>query len=361
MAFDVDKIEEKIDRAVAADIEIAGDSTGISIKRLVDAMEVAKVISISKMAIPEFMRGEPGICYAAVVRSVRWGLDPFFVAENMFLAKTKGGDKIGFQAQLINSVINLATPRILEGKLRCRYEGEGEELKCIVFGTPKGEKEPLEYETPTVGAIIKHLGRNEYGKVRGSPLYELDPKQQLFYYGSKGFTRKWFPEVLGGVYDREDMEMMRDVTPQPTGGGEVTTSLVQRLQDKRQRHTQKATRGFDHEHVNRTVDEATGVIEGSASRVAETEEKTDGGKEEGHDATGDGGAGVQDGGRNTDTEHRGVADDTSAGAGADGEGGDAEGGVAGGASAAQAEVGDGDDGQADIFPADRKPSGKRKR
>ena len=263
MAFDPEKIQERIDHARTAEIEIGSDDggLGISIKRLVDAMEVAKVMAISKQAVPGFMRNEPGICYAAVVRAVRWGVDPFFVAENMFVAKLKGGEeKIGFQAQLINSIINLATPRILTSKLRCRYEGAGDDLKCIVYGTPKGDKEPLEYETPALKTITDHLGRNEYGKVKGSPLYDLDPRQQLWYYGSKNFIRRWFPEVLGGVYDPEDYEIarMKDVTP-PSPVGPQTSALVARLQDRKLKHAKKTSRGFDADHVNREVDKANGV------------------------------------------------------------------------------------------------------
>jgi len=329
MAFDVADIEKRIDQTRAADIEVGGEEAGISIKRLVDAMEVAKVLAISKQAVPEFMRGEPGICYSAVIRAVRWRIDPFFVAENMFLAKTKGGERIGFMAALVNSVINLATPRVLTEKLRCRYEGEGETLRCIVYGTPKGETTPLEYETPMLGKIIEHLGRNEYGKVKGSPLYDLDPKQQLFYYGTKGFVRKWFPEVLGGVYDPEDMAMMKDVTPEPEPSADKTTALVARLQDKRNKHAKRNRRGFDPEHVNREADKMGGnVIEGDAERVTTTEGEDNGGKKN-DGAPAEHGSGVQDGGRNADDHGAGEPDDRGAGERADRAAGDVEGGTSG--------------------------------
>jgi hypothetical protein len=336
MAFDPAKIEERIDHARTADIEIGGDNgSGISIKRLVDAMEVAKLISISKMAIPQFMRGEPGICYAAVVRAVRWGIDPYFVAENMFIAKLKGGEeKVGFQAQLINSIINLATPRILTGKLRCRYEGEGSELRCIVYGTPKGEKEPLEYVTPTLAAIIAHLGRNEYGKVKGSPLYDLDPKQQLWYYGSKNFIRRWFPEVLGGVYDPEDHEIaqMKDVTPEPAGS--KIKELVARLQDRKLKHAKKTRRGFDADHVTREVNKANGIKEGKDH------------EQEKAATAGGGSAEVRDDQGNADDRGDGKPDHAGAGGVPDQSSGIAEADATSNAGAPEA--------QGEIFPPDRK-------
>jgi hypothetical protein len=35
---------------------------GVAPQRLIDAMEIAKVMAVSKQAVPAFMRGEPGIC-----------------------------------------------------------------------------------------------------------------------------------------------------------------------------------------------------------------------------------------------------------------------------------------------------------
>src|SRR3954468_23444164 len=99
----LDKIEERIDRVATAAIEISDEGSGIEIKRLIDAMEVAKLMSISGPAIPLYMRGNPGICYAIVVRAVRWRMDPFFVAEQSYLVKNpkNGEEKIAFQAQRI--------------------------------------------------------------------------------------------------------------------------------------------------------------------------------------------------------------------------------------------------------------------
>jgi len=154
MAFDAAKIEEKIDRVVTGAIELSDDGSGLEIRRLVDAMEIAKLLSLSKQAVPSFMRNEPGLCYAAVVRAVRWRFDPYFVAEQMYLVSNKGEEKVAFMAQLINAVINARAP--LEGKLRARYEGEGDSRVCVVYGTPKGEMDKTGY--PKEGAKLGDLG-----------------------------------------------------------------------------------------------------------------------------------------------------------------------------------------------------------
>jgi hypothetical protein len=259
MAFDISKIEEKIDKVVTGSIELVDDGGGIFMKRLADAMEVAKMMSTSKQAIPSFMRGEPGLCYSAVVRSVRWRLDPYFIAENMYLVNNKGEEKVAFMAQLIIAVINAHAP--LQKKLRVVYTGEGEAMFATIYGLPKGQTEELDYETPTLGALKAARGKNDYGKLKGSPLYETDPKQQLWYYGARGFCRRHFPEVLAGVYDVDEFEPVepKDVTPErPT--------LSARL--KNQKRIPSA-RGFDVAHVEReTQSDPVSTAPGSVEEAA---------------------------------------------------------------------------------------------
>jgi hypothetical protein len=262
MAFDPDKIESRIDRAVTGAIEFDDAALGLQLKNLLDAMEFAKTMAISKQAIPMFMRNEPGICNAAVTRALRWRLDPYFVAENMYLTRNpkSGEEKIAFQSQLINAVINNAQALVLEGKLRVKYEGEGDEMRAIVYGIPKHETEPVEYRSPTLGERKRTIGRNEQGNLKGSPLYDQDPQQQLWYYASRAFIRRYFPHVLAGVYTGEELaeaghERMLDVTPSPKNNPPSRgTSLMERLKAGKQ----AAVRGFDADYVERETTRANG-------------------------------------------------------------------------------------------------------
>lgn len=242
MSFDPAKIEAKIDHAVTAGIAIDDDGFGLDMKTLSDAMEFAKVMALSKQAIPAFMRNEPGLCMSIVTRSLRWRLDPFFVAEQAYLTVNPRSkeEKIAFMSQLFNAIINKAEPLILAGKLRVRYTGEGMDYKAIIYGTPRGEVEPIEYETPTLGQRIKKIGRNDGGFLKGSPLYDDDPSQALWYYGSRAFIRRYFPHVLAGAYSNEDMQEagfvnMRDVTPrdQTTADQPQVSGLIERLKSNR--------------------------------------------------------------------------------------------------------------------------------
>ncbi len=259
MAFDISKIEDKIDKVVTGGIEISDEGFGIAIKRLVDAMEVAKLMAISGPAIPSFMRGSPGLCYAAVVRAVRWGMDPFFVAEHSYLVNNKGEEKVAYDAQLIVAVINSRAP--LQKKLWPIYAGDGEEMMCTIYGLPKGQTEVLDYETPTLKKLIDLRGRNDYGKIKGSPLYDADPKQQLWYYGARGFCRRHFPEVLAGVYSIDEMpdDGPKDVTP-------AKETLAARL--KGQRRIASA-RGFDAGHIESSLSNPAGITAGSGDPVGD--------------------------------------------------------------------------------------------
>jgi hypothetical protein len=242
----LDQIEQRIDRVVTGGIEISDEGSGIEIRRLIDAMEVAKLMAISEQAIPLYMRGKPGICYAMVVRAVRWRMDPFFVAEQSYIVKNPktGEEKIAFMAQLIIAVINARAP--LQKKLWPVYDGEGEAMKVTIYGLPKGQTDTLDYETPTIKELIAIKGRNDYGNVKGSPLYDNDPKQQLWYYGARGFCRRHFPEVLAGVYDGDEIEQIepKDVTPEKL-------TVAQRLKGQKRI---ASSRGFDHEHVARETE-----------------------------------------------------------------------------------------------------------
>jgi hypothetical protein len=296
--IDPDRIEKAIDRSVTASIELAdpGDAA-IRLKVLNDAFEAAKSMSSGKAFLPAFLRGEPGMCYQVILRGLHWRIDPTYVADNCFVMKTKGGDdRVGYTAALFNAIIGKA--KHITGQLRCRYEGKQEDgsLKCIVYATPKGETEPLEYETPTLDTIIKHLGRNEQGKVKGSPLYDLDPKQQLFYYGSKNFIRKWYSHILGGSYDREDIEGiedMKDVTPVAASAQQ---SLIDRLKAAKQ-STVQASRGFDPAHIQREVrenghDETKDPSAGGGRPEVRSETGDTGGRDQrgAHEPSGDGGS-----------------------------------------------------------------------
>lgn len=78
-------------------------------------------------------------------------------------------------------------------------------LMCRVTGTLDGTE--CVYETPPIGSIT----------VKNSPLWKSDPRQQLGYFAARSWARRHCPEVILGVYDRDEVQEIRDVTPPPSG------------------------------------------------------------------------------------------------------------------------------------------------
>lgn len=165
-------------------------------ERLGDMIEFAQVMCKADVAIPKHLRGNPGACLAVAMRARAWRMDPFAVATKTYAVN----DILAYESQLVTSVINRHAP--IKGRLVPRYVGAGPDRQCILEPeTHDGQLLP--YESPKV----KDIG------VKNSPLWKNDPDQQLFYSSARAWARRYFPELLLGVYDPEEARTMRDVTP----------------------------------------------------------------------------------------------------------------------------------------------------
>ena len=166
-------------------------SRGVNVDTLPEAVDFAKVMCQAEQAIPAAFRRKPGMCLAVTMQALRWGFDPFGVAQNAYVVN----DKVAYEAKLMVAAINanagLAEP------LDYQYEGSGDDLFCRVIGhlyRADGEVIQRLYETPPIGSISP----------KNSPLWQKDPRQQLAYYGARSWARRHAPEVLLGVYGRDE-------------------------------------------------------------------------------------------------------------------------------------------------------------
>ena len=351
---DVEEIERRIDRAIAAPIQVNAEMGGISLGTMGEVMEFAKLMAVSGAAVPMYLRGNPGACLAICSRALRWQMDPFAVAEKSYMMinpKSKE-ERIAFEAQLVHAVITARAP--LKTRLRHEIIGEGEERQCRVWGTFRGEETPHEYKSETLARLIAARGRNDYGAIKGSPLWDTNPEVQLAYSTYRQWCRLYASEVLLGVYTPDELpeSKMVDVTPPTT----PIEGLKQRLRDAKKAHVEANTesRGFDADHVGREAAARSTIIENEAN--SGDDEKKE----------------VNDG----DSNRRGDEPDAEGRQDAASGGADSTAHEVGGAGVLAADrshvgqpAGDeatgeeaGDD-QADIFPPDRKPvqkaSGKR--
>jgi len=209
------KITDRIDRGAANNLVIGG-AAGVQFNDMLQVMEFAKMMSTAGQAIQPYLRENPGACLAVTVQAVEWGMSPFAVANKVYFVN----DRIGYESQLVHALVETRAPleRLPSGdkrRLNVRYVGEGPEMYAVVYGILRGEDEPREYETPRIKDI----------KVKNSPLWTSDPKQQLFYYASRGWARRFVPDILLGIYTPDEIEVM-PATEQPK------PSVVARLQEK---------------------------------------------------------------------------------------------------------------------------------
>jgi len=152
-----------------------------------EAMELAKLMSSSNF-VPPHLRGKPGDCLAVVMQANRWAMDPFSVASKTYFVS----DKMAYEAQLVNAVINASG--VLDGRLHPEWQGEGNELVCTVTGKIKGDD-----AIKARRVAIKNI------TTRNSPLWKQDPEQQLAYFASRAWVRLHAPEVLMGIYTPEEL------------------------------------------------------------------------------------------------------------------------------------------------------------
>lgn len=188
---------------LGAQVAISSSENGFNVtpQTLSDIVEFAKFMCQSNAGIPAYLRGNAPDCAAITMQALKWNFDPFSVAQKSYKVK----DVLAYEAQLIAAVVN--TRSGIKGRLKYAYDGEGASLTCTVTGILEGEE--YAYTSPPVGSIT----------TKNSPLWKTDPQQQLGYYSARSWARRYTPEVLLGVYDRDEAEDFRgpekakDVTP----------------------------------------------------------------------------------------------------------------------------------------------------
>jgi len=199
-------VEQKVP---VGSVSIASGSGGSKIapQNLGEVVKFAEVMSRADIALPKHLRGNPGACMAVAMQALEWEMSPFAVASKSYAVN----GAIAYEAQLIAAVVN--TRSGIKGRLKYTYEGEGASLQCTVTGILDGEE--YSYTSPRFDQIT----------TKNSPLWKTDPQQQLGYYSARSWARRYTPEVILGVYDREEAQEFQG----PDHAKDVTPSIVGRL------------------------------------------------------------------------------------------------------------------------------------
>lgn len=206
-----ERIAARTDLTVAGSTAVSAEVGGLAFKDMGQVMEFAKLMAVAGQAVPKHLRAQPGACLAVSLQALNWRMDPFAVANKSYMVN----DRIAYEAQLIHAVIEQRAP--IKGRIKGGVEGEGVKRRWRLWcETADGDR--VDYEGPEIGQI----------KTKNSPLWTADPDQQLWYYSVRAMCRRHFPDVILGVYEKEEIqsEGMRDVTPTDRP---IRVNLAQRI------------------------------------------------------------------------------------------------------------------------------------
>lgn len=252
-------VERRTELAKAASVEIGKELGGVTYNTIAELGKQAEWLSKGGVAVPPHCQGKPGVCYALLMQAMEWGMPPMSVINKSYVVENKGVARIAYESQLIHAVVEKNAP--ITSRLRYEILGEGDDRRCKVWATFRGEKEPHVYTSEPLKKL--HPGHNEKGYVRGSPLWDTLPEVQMFYHTSRIWARLFCPDVILGGYTREELEgSVVDVTPPADG-------LADRLKANR---LQYADRGFDPDHVAREASARSSIIEGDLVEEASNAE-----------------------------------------------------------------------------------------
>lgn len=198
---DVATIESRIDRQTASTLAVTSDAGGLRFETMVQVMEFAKMMAVADIAVPPHLRGNPGACLAIALQAVEWKFSPFAVANKSYSVSSR----LAYESQLVQAVILQRAP--IKGRFQVEYLGDGGKRKCRITAELM------------VGGTVDYLSP-EFDRItpKNSPLWKSDPDQQMFYYSGRALCRRHFPDVLLGVYAKDELDdQPKDITPAGSG------------------------------------------------------------------------------------------------------------------------------------------------
>ena len=158
---------------------------------------MAEALANSALSVPKELKGNIGDCLAIVTQAMIWGLNPFSVAQKAHVIN----GKLGYEAQLVNAVVMQSGA--IRGAFHYEYRGEGSGLECRVGAVLRGEAAVTWGEWLRSGDVA----------TKNSPLWKVNPKQQMGYLQVKNWARAYCPGALLGIYSTDELEAMPDAMP----------------------------------------------------------------------------------------------------------------------------------------------------
>lgn len=166
-----------------------GGSNATLIPQTLDqAIRLADLMSRGKIAIPDHLRGDPASCLAIIEQAQRWNMSPFAVAA--CTSNIKG--RMMFEGKLVAAAVEYSGA--IDGGFDYQFSGSGMDRKIVVSARRNGETGIRSIEVVLKDAITDN------------GIWKKQPDQQLVYYGTRAWARRWTPGVMLGVYSPEEFD-----------------------------------------------------------------------------------------------------------------------------------------------------------
>jgi len=190
-AGDIVAIDQKDSKGRYNEIALGASGASITImpETFGEIVSFAQMMSRSGPMLRAHFRDNPGACMAIIMQAMRWGgLDPWQVANKSYFVN----DQIAYESQLLAAVIIQRAP--IQDRPEYAFEGDGDNRVCIVSVTLKNGRR-IDHRSPAFGKILP----------KNSPLWKTDPDQQQAYYTLRAMSRRHFPDIILGAYDRDEV------------------------------------------------------------------------------------------------------------------------------------------------------------
>lgn len=179
-------------QAIQAYENVTGVQTHGFLPAAIEDLEWGANMLMRSGIVPHLL-DQPGRCLAVAYAAARFDMDLVaFAGQTYFTPVKGGGERMAYMSQLVTAIVYARAPLI--GRFDVTYFGKGGQRYCVVKGLLRGEKKRKVKTSPIFSQITpKH-----------SPTWFTDPDQQLAYYTQRAWARLWTPDVLLGVYDRDE-------------------------------------------------------------------------------------------------------------------------------------------------------------
>lgn len=168
----------------------------------------ADMMAKSSVTVPDHLKGKPADCMAIAMQSMQWGMNPFAVAQKTHIVS----GRLGYEAQLVNAVVQQSNA--IRGAFHYEFQGAGDALECRVGAVLRGSDAVTWGEWLRSGSVT----------TKNSPLWKVNPKQQLGYLQVKNWARLYAPGAILGVYTPDELETM---APPPANKNMGPADVVQ--------------------------------------------------------------------------------------------------------------------------------------